>query len=44
MRNGGGVFIVDNLDSGEAGTGSWGGDRPPGLTREPQSIAIVYVG
>jgi len=29
---------------GRAGAGPWGGGRPPGLTPEPQSIAIVYVG
>jgi len=26
-----------------AGTGVWGGERPPELGREPQSIAVVYI-
>jgi len=42
VRGGGGfhcmICIVDS--TGRAGTGPWGGERPPGGSQELQSIAM----
>jgi len=37
-----GVSLVGSLV--RAGTGPWGRERPPGLSGELQSIAIVFIG